>query len=130
FTPNDDDYDPFITDKLLSDESMQYVLNLALKSLKRLLVEKKFTTSKAVEDELIKYQEENNPIISFVNNEDVELERAVVGDVYLQYKLYCAENGFQSVSNVNFSKQVTQLFGYKSHVQKVDGKSKRIFISE
>ncbi|WP_410985943.1 DNA primase family protein [Bacillus paranthracis] len=130
FTPNDDDYDPFITDKLLSDESMQYVLNLALKSLKRLLVEKKFTKSKAVEDELIKYQEENNPIISFVNNEDVELERAVVGDVYLQYKVYCAENGFQSVSNVNFSKQVTQLFRYKSHVQKVDGKSKRIFISE
>ncbi|MED0936448.1 phage/plasmid primase, P4 family [Bacillus mobilis] len=129
FTPNDDDYDPFITDKLLSDESMQYVLNLALKSLKRLLVEKKFTKSKAVEDELIKYQEENNPIISFVNNEDVELERAVVGDVYLQYKVYCAENGFQSVSNVNFSKQVTQLFKYKSHVQKVDGKSKRIFIS-
>lgn len=130
FTPNDDDYDPFITDKLLSDESMQYVLNLALKSLKRLLIEKKFTKSKAVEDELIKYQEENNPIISFVNNEDVELERAVVGDVYLQYKVYCAENGFQSVSNINFSKQVTQLFGYKSHVQRVDGKNKRIFVSE
>lgn len=109
---------------------MQHVLNLALKSLKRLLVEKKFTTSKAVEDELIKYQEENNPIISFVNNEDVELERAVVGDVYLQYKVYCAENGFQSVSNINFSKQVTQLFGYKSHVQRVDGKNKRIFVSE
>ncbi|HFK1791400.1 TPA: phage/plasmid primase, P4 family [Bacillus pacificus] len=130
FTPNDNDYDPFITDKLLSDESMQYVLNLALKSLKRLLVEKKFTKSKAVEAELIKYQEENNPIISFVNNEDVELERAVVGDVYLQYKVYCAENGFQSVSNISFSKQVTQLFKYKSHVQKVDGKNKRIFISE
>ncbi|WP_103652640.1 DNA primase family protein [Bacillus thuringiensis] len=130
FTPNDDDYDPFITDKLLSDESMQYVLNLALKSLKRLLVEKKFTKSKAVEAELMKYQEENNPIISFVNNEDVELERAVVGDVYLQYKVYCAENGFQSVSNINFSKQVTQLFGYKSHVQRVDGKNKRIFVSE
>ncbi|KXY80122.1 DNA primase family protein [Bacillus cereus group sp. MYBK12-2] len=130
FTPNDEDYDPFITDKLLSDESMQYVLNLALKSLKRLLVEKKFTKSKAVEAELIKYQEENNPIISFVNNEDVELERAVVGDVYLQYKVYCAENGFQSVSNINFSKQVTQLFGYKSHVQRVDGKNKRIFVSE
>lgn len=128
FTPNDEDYDPFITDKLLSDESMQYVLNLALKSLKRLLVEKKFTTSKAVEDELIKYQEENNPIISFVNNEDVELERAVVGDVYLQYKVYCAENGFQSVSNVNFSKQVKHLYKFDVKVQWIDGKSKRLFI--
>lgn len=128
FTPNDDDYDPFITDKLLSDESMQYVLNLALKSLKRLLVEKKFTKSKAVEDELIKYQEENNPIISFVNNEDVELERAVVGDVYLQYKVYCAENGFQCVSNVNFSKQVKHLYKFDVKVQWIDGKSKRLFI--
>ncbi|MBG9753350.1 DNA primase [Bacillus thuringiensis] len=128
FTPNDDDYDPFITDKLLSDESMQYVLNLALKSLKRLLVEKKFTTSKTVEDELIKYQEENNPIISFVNNEDVELERAVVGDVYLQYKVYCAENGFQCVSNVNFSKQVKHLYKFDVKVQWIDGKSKRLFI--
>lgn len=128
FTPNDEDYDPFITDKLLSDESMQYVLNLALKSLKRLLVEKKFTVSKAVEDELIKYQEENNPIISFVNNEDVELERAVVGDVYLQYKVYCAENGFQSVSNVNFSKQVKHLYKFDVKVQWIDGKSKRLFI--
>ncbi|MEM5647372.1 phage/plasmid primase, P4 family [Bacillus cereus] len=128
FTPNDEDYDPFITDKLLSDESMQYVLNLALKSLKRLLVEKKFTKSKAVEDELIKYQEENNPIISFVNNEDVELERAVVGDVYLQYKVYCAENGFQCVSNVNFSKQVKHLYKFDVKVQWIDGKSKRLFI--
>ncbi|MGE8013246.1 DNA primase family protein [Bacillus mycoides] len=128
FTPNDDDYDPFITDKLLSDESMQYVLNLALKSLKRLLAEKKFTKSKAVEDELIKYQEENNPIISFVHNEDVELERAVVGDVYLQYKVYCAENGFQSVSNVNFSKQVKHLYKFDVKVQWIDGKSKRLFI--
>ncbi|PGS18929.1 DNA primase [Bacillus cereus] len=128
FTPNDEDYDPFITDKLLSDESMRYVLNMALKSLKRLLVEKKFTKSKAVEDELIKYQEENNPIISFVNNEDVELERAVVGDVYLQYKVYCAENGFQSVSNVNFSKQVKHLYKFDVKVQWIDGKSKRLFI--
>jgi putative DNA primase/helicase len=128
FTPNDDDYDPFITDKLLSGESMQYVLNLALKSLKRLLTEQKFTKSKAVEDELIKYQEENNPIISFVHNEDVEIERAVVGDVYLQYKVYCAENGFQSVSNVNFSKQVKHLYKFDTKVQWVDGKSKRLFI--
>ncbi|USP54032.1 hypothetical protein J2N67_004281 [Bacillus thuringiensis] len=129
FTPEDEDYDPFITDKLLSHESMQYVLILALNSLKRLLDEKKFTKSKAVEEELVKYQEENNPIISFVNNENIELERSVVGDVYLQYKVYCAENGFQSVSNINFSKQISQLFGYKSHVQRVDGKNKRLFIN-
>nr|WP_206691673.1 DNA primase family protein [Heyndrickxia coagulans] len=130
FSPNDPDYDPFITDKLLSDESMQYVLNLALNALKRLLKNKHFTKSKAVEQELERYQEENNPIISFVNNEDIELERGVVGDIYLQYKLYCSNNGYQAVSNISFSKQIRHLFGYTTVVQKVDGKSKRLFISE
>lgn len=130
FSVNDEDYDPFITDKLLSDESMQYVLNLALKSLKRLLENKQFTKSKAVEKELVKYQEENNPIISFVNNEDIYLERGVVGDIYMQYKLYCSENGYQPVSNISFSKQIKQLFGFTSVQQKVDGKNKRLFIRE
>lgn len=130
FSVNDEDYDPFITDKLLSDESMQYVLNLALKSLKRLLSNKQFTKSKAVEKELEKYQEENNPIISFVNNEDIELERGVVGDIYMQYKLYCSENGYQPVSNISFSKQIKQLFGYATKQQKIDNKNKRIFFLE
>lgn len=130
FSPNDEDYDPFITDKLLSDESMHYILNLALAALKRLLRNKQFTKSKAVEDELQKYQEENNPIISFVNNEEIELERAIVGDVYMQYKVYCSENGYQAVSNISFSKQIKQMFGLTSIQQKVDGKNKRIFLSE
>ena len=128
FSPDDEDYDPFITDKLLSDESMQYVLILALKSLKTLLKNKQFTKSKVIEDEMKIYQEENNPIISFINNEDVELERSVVSDVYIQYKLYCSENGYQSVSNVSFSKQIKRLYGYESKQQKVDGKNKRLFI--
>jgi putative DNA primase/helicase len=130
FSPNDEDYDPFITDKLLSDESMQYVLNLALKALKRLLKNKQFTKSKAVEEEVSKYHEENNPIISFVKNEDVDLDRAVVKDVYDMYRLYCSENGYQPVSNISFGKQIRHLFGYASKQQKVDGKNKRIFILE
>ena len=130
FTPDDADYDPFITDKLLSDESMKYVLILALKSLKTLLKNKQFTKSKVIEDEMKIYQEENNPIISFINNEDVELERSVVSDVYIQYKLYCSENGYQAVSNVSFSKQVKRLYGFISKVYKVDGKSKKLFIKE
>ncbi|MFD2046028.1 phage/plasmid primase, P4 family [Ornithinibacillus salinisoli] len=130
FSPDDSDYDPFITDKLLSNESMQYVLVLALKSLQRLLKNNKFTKSKAVENELEKYKEENNPIISFVNNEDIELERSIVGDLYLEYKAYCSMNGYQAVSNISFSKSVKQLFKLDTRVQKIDGKSKRIFISD
>lgn len=130
FSPNDADYDPFITDKLLSDESMQYILIVALNALKRLLKNNKFTQSKAIESEMEKYEEENNPIISFINNEDVELERAVIKDVYDMYRLYCSDNGYQSVSNISFSKQIRQLFGYVSKQQRIDGQNKRLFVKD
>lgn len=130
FSVNDADFDPFITDKLVSNESMQYVLNLALNSLKRLLKNNKFTKSKAVENELEKYKEENNPIISFVNSEEIELERSIVGDLYMQYKLFCTDNGYQPVSNISFSKSIKHMYGLEVKVQRVDGKSKRIFVTE
>ena len=130
FSASDPDYDPFITDKLLSSESMQYVLIIGLAALKRLLENKQFTKSKAIETEMEKYQEENNPIISFVNNEEIELERAVIKDVYHMYKVYCSDNGYQSVSNISFSKQIRQLFGYTAKPQWIDGKTKRIFVTE
>lgn len=37
FTNKDDDYDPFIIDKLLSPDSLQYCLVMAIRGLKRLL---------------------------------------------------------------------------------------------
>lgn len=130
FSPDDPDYDPFITDKLLSDESMKYVLNLALNALKRLLKNNKFTQSKAVKREIEKYQEENNPVISFVNNEEIEFDRKVVKDVYDMYRLYCSENGYQPISQVNFSRQVRQLYGYVSKPQRVDGEQVRIYVKK
>lgn len=130
FSPDDPDYDPFITDKLLSDESMQYVLNLALNALKRLLKNKKFTNSKAVKQEMEQYLEENNPIISFVNNNQIEFDRRDVKVVYEEYRIYCNENGYQPVSNVNFGKQVRKLYGYVSKPQRIDGELKRLYVKE
>src|SRR5690606_4702342 len=130
FSPDDPDYDPFITDKLLSDESMQYVLNLALNALKRLLKNKKFTKSKAVEREMEQYLEENNPIISFVNNNQIEFDRRDIKVVYEEYRIYCNENGYQPVSNVNFGKQVRKLYGYKSKPFTINGETKRLYIKE
>jgi putative DNA primase/helicase len=130
FSPDDPDYDPFITDKLLSDESMQYVLNLALNALKRLLKNKQFTKSKAVEEEIKKYHEENNPIISFINNEDVKIERRTTDGLYEEYRSYCSLNGFQAVSNITFGKQLRKLYGYVARAQRVDGEVKKIYVKE
>jgi len=130
FTPQDEDYDPFITDKLLSDESMYYVLNLAFKGLDRLLKNKKFTKSKAIEREMDQYMEENNPIISFINNEEIELDRKKVKDIFDMYRLYCSENGFQPVTSVKFGRQIKQLYGYVSKSFTVNGETDRYYVKE
>ncbi|PLR79713.1 DNA primase [Bacillus canaveralius] len=128
FSKDDNDFDPQIRQKLVTDESMQFVLNIALKGLSRLIEQKGFTKSEVVDKELDVYKEENNPIISFVQNEDVDLERGVVGDIYMQYKVYCSENGYQAVSNISFSKQIKQLFGFETKTQRINKTTKKIYI--
>lgn len=129
FDPSDEDYDPFIQDKLISDESMEYMLQLAIVGLKRLLKNKKFSTSKTVDKELQKYEVENNPILSFLQ-EDIKFENEVVGDVYKIYQVWCAENGFNSMVANLFSREVNKILGLETKQQRVDGKKKRIYVKK
>ena len=63
FSPNDPDFVPFIGDKLKRQESIEYLIQLGIKALKRVLIERKFTESELVQKELEEYEETNNPII-------------------------------------------------------------------
>lgn len=128
FTVDDSNYDPFIQDKLLSDESMQYVLQLALIGLNRLLKNKKFTPSRTIDKEVEKYEEQNNPIIGFLNEVDPKLENEIAADIYKQYLVWCAENGFQGVANNTFSREVSKLKSVETRVRKLNGKTVRMFI--
>lgn len=84
FTSKDVEYDPFIADKLLSEQSIQYVLLLGLNRFKRFLKNHKFTTSKRINSEATKYEELNNPIILYLRDESPEL---VNGGLYIIFSL-------------------------------------------
>mgnify|MGYP000621138017 FL=1 len=45
FTPNDADFRPFIKDELCEQSSMEYLIQLGLNALKRVLTNAAFTTS-------------------------------------------------------------------------------------
>lgn len=129
FTPQDDDFDPFITDKLLSEESMQYVLVLGLKALKHLLDVHHFTSSKSVDAESKKYEELNNPIIQYLREEDPKLVNESTKDCYLAYNVWCIDNGYKPVSQIAFSREVMRMKSFTTKNQRIDGKQKKIFIS-
>lgn len=130
FSPSDADYDPFITDKLLSEQSMQYVLLLGLRGLKRLLKNHKFASSKRISSEAKKYEELNNPILSYLHEETPKMVNEVAKDVYMRYSVWCTENGYKAVSQIAFTREVCRMKKLTTKLQRMDGKRKKIFVDK
>ena len=70
FSSNDKDFDPYIKYKLITEESLEYLILLGLRGLKRVLQNRGFTTSSKVTASLVEYQENNNPILLFFKEID------------------------------------------------------------
>lgn len=66
FTPHDADFRPFIKDELCEQSSMEYLILLGLQGVKRVLGNAQFTTSTRVQGQLDEYEQNNNPIIGFI----------------------------------------------------------------
>lgn len=133
FTSDSPDYKPFIGEDLQCQESMEYLIQLGLQGLKRVLETRQYTTNEAMQEELIEYEESNNPVIGFfreAENDEVKIEDEVTNVVYRHYNEWCLSNSLQPLSNGEFSKQVKKHFGFKIADRKVNGKKCRIFVKE
>ena len=114
FTPNDADFRPFIKDELCEQSSMEYLIQLGLNALKRVLTNAAFTTSKRVQGQLDEYEQNNNPIIGFIQEVGLDgIVNEATKTIYRRYKEYCIANNFQALSNIEFSRQVTKRCGLK-----------------
>lgn len=129
FSPNDPDFDPYIKYKLRSNEAMEYLIQLGLTGLKRVLENRKFTNSKRVEKELEEYEENNNPILTFFKetSED-EIINESTKDVYKKYNEFCLANNFTPLSNIEFSRKVNKYFDLEIISKTIKGKTYRIFV--
>ena len=130
FSKSDEDYDPYIKYKLRSESAMEYLIQVALDGLNRVLKNNGFTICQAVQNELDEYSEQNNPVIGFLKELEPEIDiyNQPTRDVYLRYKLYCSENGFTPMSAGEFSKILRKEYDLEIKVVKVNGKSVRVFM--
>jgi len=129
FTSNDPDYVPFIGDMLKSQDAIEYLIQLGLKGLKRVLLTRNFTESEKVQKELEEYEENNNPILGFFKETDRnEIENEPTNQVYKAYQEYCLSNSLQPLSNGEFSKQVKKYFDFAIMDKKINNKKYRIFV--
>lgn len=131
FSADDPDFNPYIKHLLKTDEVMEYLINLGIAGLKRVLLNRKFTGSTKVQKAMDEYEENNNPIIGFFReceDEEFQIENEPTNVVYKRYQEYCLANSLQPMSNIEFSKQVNRILNVRVENKWLNGKKHRIFI--
>ena len=104
---------------------------LGLKALRRVLMNAQFTTSSRVQGQLDEYEQNNNPIIGFINEIGLDgIINEATATVYRKYKEYCISNNFQALSNIEFSRQITKRCGLITDSRKINKRSCRVFVEE
>ena len=119
FSKHDPDYDPFIKDKLLTNEAMEYLLKLALDGLQRIIYNNEFTEVECVQAALEEYEAINNPVLAFIDDVGIDdIANEPTKDIHLKYSTWCIENGYKPLSNIQFSKEICKHgFNTKSRVK-------------
>ena len=130
FKSDDPNFRPSIEEDLKGQESMEYLIQLGIQGLKRVLATKNFTTSDAIKQELQEYEERNNPLLMFVKDcedEEFNMQTEPTSLVYDRYKEFCLSESLQCLSKIEFSRQMVKTFGYQIVDKKIKGKKYRLF---
>ena len=129
FSADDPDYDPHIKYKLRTSESMEYLIQLGIQGLKRVLKNQKFTKSEKAQKELEEYEVNNNPVLLFFE-ENPKIENEPTKNVYKKYSEFCLANSFQAMSNIEFSKIVKKRYDLEIITKSINGKQYRTFVKK
>lgn len=131
FSADDKDFDPYIKYKLITEESLEYLILLGLQGLKRVLQNRGFTSSTKVDASLEEYRENNNPILLFFKETDKDdILNESTKTVYGKYNEFCLANTFTPLSNVEFSKQVKKHYDVEIANKSISGKKYRVFVNK
>ncbi|HEY3360530.1 MAG TPA: phage/plasmid primase, P4 family [Methanosarcina sp.] len=121
-----EDDDKNLIRKLTTDIELSGFLNVALKGLKRLYDNDKFSYNKTFEETEREYMLNSNPVAFFMEECTMISSKDIEGTLlYLSYVDWCNKGNKTRVSNIEFSRQLNKM-GYTSHRDNVmkDGSKK------
>ena len=122
-------YDPEIKYRLFEQESIEYFIRGGIEGVQRVLTTDRFTEPETVTEDLKGYEEENNPILGFLEQTELdEVENEPTPNVYKLYQVYCAENGFNPMGANEFTKQICKRLNLKVKDARVNGRKTRIYV--
>lgn len=129
FSVHDADFDARITWKLKKPEVAEYLIQIGMEGLKRVLATQDFTKSVAVENQLDEFERDNNPILLFLDEvEEREIINQETKSVYTRYDTFCYENGFTKVAMQTFSKDMKRYLDCDIVYKRIGGVRCRVFV--
>ena len=130
FDKDSANYDPFIKYKLQTEECMEYLIQIGLDGLQRVLENQQFTMCDKIQKEIDDYNKTNNPILLFLDIYDNDLEGKPARDVYGAYCVFCDDNKYLPMSNIEFSRQIHKMLNLSVVSKTVKGKKGRVFVKD
>ena len=127
----DPDYMPFIEDILLTEQGAQYLINVGLKGLHRILDNKGFTNCEICDNALKQIEENNNPLYNFLQDceaDDYNIINAATSTVYDKYKLYCVKSGYKACAINEFTRRVKRELHCDTKRMRIPGRSERPYV--
>lgn len=130
FSKDDPDFNARIKWDLQTQEVAEYLIQIGVQGLKRVLANQGFTTSEAVQKEIESFERDNNPILLFLEEvEDYEILNNETKEVFARYDTFCHENGLQKVGIQTFSKDIQKYMDVHIEDKKIKGRKCRVFIA-
>lgn len=128
FSKDDEDFDSGITWKLKKQDVAEYLIQLGIKGLKRVLENQDFTESRKVAVELEQFEKDNNPVLLFLNEvEESEILNNSTKEVFSKYDIFCYESGFTKMTRQTFSKEICRILNCTTRLKTINKERIRVF---
>lgn len=128
-SPDDEDYDPNIVDKITTPEALSYLLNIGIRGAQRLMKRGKFTETQSVIDVLEQYKKDNSTVLSWIDDAMLDEDYFLIKPkevLYSEFSDWCKVSGIKSdhiPKRNTFYKEITIRFDFDSKAkQRTDGK--------
>ena len=107
---------PHIVEQMTTKENMSNLFNWSIWGLRRVLKNYVITKSEKITEAVEEFDRENDPIMTFIDDVAGDTELDLKGYfnmkdtkvVYTDYQIWCNNNGYKELNNINFGKQLKQ----------------------
>lgn len=128
FNAEDSDFDPDIAQKVVSDTARSYLLNMAVRGLRRLL-KHGFTTSARVQKAIETYRVKSSTALTWLAENGIQqpdLLKKSTSQLYFDFKNWCDEEGVENIPKQrSFTDDISQQYDLSLSPQQREPKTGR-----